>query len=94
MALYDRLLRLAEPPIPVHQFIAAAAEVAKGNMTNNQAKTAFGLSTAEGNEALTLIARVQNGQLTRTEIHDVLLLAETRIPPYDTVAAVKTRLGV
>jgi hypothetical protein len=94
MGLYERLLRLEDPPIPVHQFIAAAAEVSRGTMTNLQARTALNLSGAEGTEANALIARVTSAALSRVEIHDVLLLAELRIPPFNTVAAVKTRLGV
>lgn len=94
MGIYDRLLQLQEPRIPVHLFVAVAAEWAKGNMTNTQARTALALSVAEGNEAQTLVGRVTGGFVTRTELHDVLLISETRIPPYDTVVAVKTRLGV
>ena len=94
MGLYERLLRIEEPPIPVHTFVAVAAEWAKGNMTNNQARTALALSAAEGNEAQTLVSRVTGGFVSRTELHDVLLISETRIPPFHTVAAVKTRLGV
>lgn len=94
MGIYERMMQLQDPNIPVHTFIAVVAEHAKGNMTNNQARTALNLSAAEGNEAITLSARVQSGALTRTEVHDVLLIAWDRIPPYDTVAAVKTRLGV
>lgn len=94
MGIYERLLRLQEPRIPVHQFIAACAEVSRGNMSNVQARTALNLSAAEGTEANALIARVTSAALSRVEIHDVLLLAETRTPPFDTVAAVKTRLGV
>jgi len=94
MGLYERLLRLQEPRIPVHQFVACAAEVSRGNMSSVQARNAMNLSAAEGTEANALIARVMSAALSRVEVHDVLMLAELRIPPFDTVAAVKTRLGV
>lgn len=94
MGIYERMMQIDAPNIPVHLFVAVVAEHAKGNMTNNQARTALNLSAAEGNEAIALSARVQGGQLTRTEVHDVLLIAWDKHPPYDTVAAVKTRLGV
>lgn len=42
--------------------------------------------------ASVLIRRVE--KMTSVELHEVLLLAESRIAPYDTVAAVKTRLGL
>lgn len=42
--------------------------------------------------AALLIRRVE--RLTSQELHEILLLGEGRVPPYDSVVAVKARLGV
>jgi hypothetical protein len=96
MALYERFMGLEFPRIPVHQFRGVAAEWKRGEITSAQARTALGLSVAEAVEAQTLVDRVDAAvdPLTTQEIEDVLFLAEQRIAPYDTVAAVKARFGV
>ena len=53
MALYDRLMGLEPPKLPVHQFMGVMQEIALGNMTGTQGVTAFGLSAAEATEAST-----------------------------------------
>jgi NaMN:DMB phosphoribosyltransferase len=93
MGLYDRLVGTEDPKIPIHQFMSAAAENVRGEMTDLQVKNAFNLSAAEATEAATLKAQLA-GTVSRQELHDVLLLAERGIEPYTTAAAVKTRLGV
>lgn len=61
------------------------------------------LTAAEQTEAQTLVNTVPVGTTTALkadralrllEIEQVLNLVDLRLPPYDTVAAVKTRLGV
>lgn len=97
MPLYERIMRLEDPKLPVHQFFGAMQEYALGNMTGAQAIAAFSLSPTEQTEAQTLLARIQadpNPRLRAQEFHLVLCLAEQRIPPYNTTAAVRTRLGV
>jgi len=111
MALYDRLLGrddsgapIEAGKIPVHQFQALMAEVARGRISGAQAQTAvvalsgLALSASEVTEAQTLLATVAGtaaAKLARAkEIDDVLLLAEASAPGYDTPALVKTRLGV
>lgn len=92
MGIYERMARLQEPALPVHQFVAAAAEVARGIVTANTAAGWFGLSGTEKTEAQTLINRCEpSGPLTRVIIHDALLLMEVG---FRTVAETKTRLGV
>lgn len=95
MGLYERLSHIEsteEPKIPVHHFVAAAAEVARGVINANTAANFFNLSTAERTEAQTLINRCEpSGPLTRVMIHDALLLMELG---YRTIAQTKTRLGV
>jgi hypothetical protein len=94
MALYDRLLGYSEPKIAVHQFQALLAERKRGFATNAEIIAAFGLDVAEQTEVVTLWGRVNSGAVSAAEVHDVFLLGETRTAPYDSVQAVKTRLGV
>jgi hypothetical protein len=96
MGLYERLLRIEEPRISVHQLRAVAAEWKRARLTNAQARTILSLTAAEATELQTLVNRIgtTGSSLTAQEIEDVLFLAERRIAPYDTVAAVKTRFGV
>jgi hypothetical protein len=104
MALYERLIGLdGHSKIPIHQFMSVMQEYALGNMTGIQARDAFTLDATDITEATTLLNRLllessTNGGIARRvkalELENVLILAENQIPPYDTVAAVKTRLGV
>jgi hypothetical protein len=94
MPLYDRLMGLAQPKLPVHQFMAMVAERVRNDVTTQQVTDAFALAPDEVTDATTLTQRVTQALLTKDEVHDVLLLAEAAIPPYTTVAAVKARLGV
>lgn len=103
MGLYERLGGFEDPKIPVHTFMSAMQEYMLGNMTGAQATAAFGLSAGEQTEALALRDRIlteasTNANLARRlkalELENVLILLETRVAPYNTVAAVKTRLGV
>lgn len=96
MGLFERLMGLEEPKIPVHQFQAMMAERSRGKVTDEQIIDAFNLSAAEqvemGKTRDRTLAPVS--PLMTSEVDDVLLLAEMLIPPYNTAAAVKTRLGV
>lgn len=101
--LYERLLGLQEPKIPIHTFFSVMQEFALGNMTGAQASAAFNLDASEQAEATTLLNKIlteaaTNGAIARRvkalEYENVLIVAESLIPPYNTVAAVKTRLGV
>jgi hypothetical protein len=109
MGLYERILRLEEPKLPVHAFQSVAAEWARGNLTGAQANTIIGaltgvpLDATAVAEATALVATVPTGStatnkadraLRLNEIDQVLLLADAKAPGYDTVAALKARLGV
>lgn len=102
MSLYTRLMKLEEPGIPVHNLTAFLYELATGNATRAQMDAGLDapLSVSEKVELTTLIATYNPlltvlDKLTRSkEIELVLLLAESQIPPYNTEAAVKLRLGV
>jgi hypothetical protein len=94
MPLYERLMGLDDPKLPVHQFMAMVGERVRNQVTTQQVVDAFALSPDEVTDATTLTQRVTSAALNKDEVHDVLLLAERLTPPYDTVAAVKTRLGV
>ena len=96
MGLYERILRLEEPKLPVHAFMAAMAEIKRGFGTRAQFVSVFQLDAAAQTDLDALIARFSGGSaLTAVELHDVLLLADAKgIPVYKTVPAIKTRLGV
>jgi hypothetical protein len=102
-------LHPTRPKIPVHQFQSLAAEWARGQITGVQANAAIlqcsgvGLDATEQLEAQALVDTVPVGttadlkadRALRVQVIDqVLLLADQGLPPYDTAAAVRTRLGV
>jgi hypothetical protein len=96
--------------LPIHQFQAAAAEWGRGEMTGVQARDMFELNVAEQAEAQAIVATVTSIVVTGSaaaqadararralrmqEIDHVLLLAEAKVPPLNTPAAVRTRLGI
>ena len=93
MALAERLMGLEQPKISVHGFRSMLDERRRGFVTNGQVVTAFSLSASEQTEGLALINKIISGELTADEVEDVLIIAEQRLAPYTTAAAVKTRLG-
>jgi hypothetical protein len=58
MGLYERLVGVEEPKIPVHSFMAALGEVERGKSVAADVSSAFGLSSSEQTEAATLIAKI------------------------------------
>lgn len=100
--LYERLTGLGLPLIqsggslklPIHQFCSYLAERRRGRVTNAQVIAAFTLSAEDQAELVTLWNVINAGTLTAAEVEDVLRIAEERLSPYDTVVAVRTRLGV
>lgn len=109
MALIERLMGLEETKIPVHQFEAIAAEWARGQMTGAQAQAAIVLNSGLAMdsaciaEAQALVNTIPTGTTTANKvdrlermmvIEQVLLLADTLTPPYDTPAGVRARLGL
>lgn len=111
MALYDRLLGRddaggpVEGKIRLHGFNALLGEVARGRLTNAQARDAVPLlargvplTAAEGQEALTPLGTISGSATAKLgrakEIEDVLTLAEAGVTQYDTPAEVQARLGV
>jgi len=109
MALIERLMGLESPRIPEHEFQSIASEWATGNITGAQAQAAItaltgvALDAAGITEAQALVNTVPTGStatnkadraLRMFEIDHVLLIAHSRTPPYDTAAAVRTRLGI
>jgi hypothetical protein len=104
VGLYERLIGTEDFKIPVHQFQATLAEFGRNRLTSQQAQTVIAsisgapLDATATSEAQTLLATVTGSATARlarvTEIDHVLMLAESRVPGYDTAAAVKTRLGV
>lgn len=103
MGLYERLGGFEDPKIEVHTFMSAMQEYMLSNMSGAQATAAFALTAGEQTEALALRDRILaessassnlQRRLKALEIENVLILLERRVAPLDTVAAVKTRLGV
>jgi hypothetical protein len=95
--------------IPIHTFQAMVSQWAKGGLTLAQARQAVvivsgvALTSAEEAEVQTLVNSVPTGNTTANqaaralrmmEIDQVLLLADNHIPPYDTPAGIRARLGV
>lgn len=94
MGIYERLLGLEDPKIPVHAFYSMVTERRRARVTQQQVIDAFGLSAGEQTELTTLVNRIAANKITGPEVHEVLMLAESALAPYTTVAAVKTRFGV
>lgn len=105
--LIERLMGVntdGRPKIGAHQFYAAAYEWRLGNMSAAAATAAFELSAAEQTEAQAIVNTVPTAVATVANvvahfraaeaIHRVLLLAEHGVAPFDTPAAVRTRLGI
>lgn len=94
MDLYKRILKEQEPFIELHQFQAAIAEILRGKSTVATAQAYFKLNASELTEVQTLVARVQAAGMKSDEVDQILILADTRYPGYDTVAALKARFGI
>jgi len=98
MPLYERLTGIgmtsAETRISIHAFYALLTERKRGSVSNAQVISAFNLNAGEQTELTTLVARVTAGSLTGPEIHEVLIIAEAKLAPFDSVALVKSRFGV
>lgn len=103
MGLMERIVgneRAITPNIGVHQFSAVIGEWERGRATRAQVITTLGLRPEDEVDLDALIAVVQSmGPQERfkfrTEIHDVLMLAEDRhLQIYETVAEVRARLGI
>lgn len=105
MGLYDRLFEEGPTRIPTHGFYATMAEVARWKITTQQASTIIAAISGgplvgdEATQAVALVATITSKptvleKVARAlEINDVLLLAEHRVPGYDSAAAVAQKLG-
>ena len=80
--------------LSAHHLLAYMAEVDRGNVTAGEAATALGLNAGEIAEVTTLFTAVTGGTLTPAEVHDVMMLVESRMAPYDVKATAQTRLGL
>ena len=100
MALIERLMGTGEPrnKIPVHEFTAACYEIAFGPRTVAQIKSYYNMDVAAAAEFDLLVAKVTGADAVRHRIifqfEQVLILAETGAPFYDTPALVRARLGI
>jgi hypothetical protein len=95
--------------IPIHQFQAIVACRQRNQMTLQQARDAVtalsgsALTAGEETELTALIATVPGGSTTANqaaralrlhEIDQIMLLADSLIPPFNTEAGLKAGLGV
>lgn len=99
MSLFSRLTKPAagEDKIPAHQFMAAMAELGRGEFTRADIETMFNMTVDEKADfdafitkaaAIPAARRFEFGRL----IHDMLLLAELELA-YTTQSAFMTRLN-
>jgi len=84
--------------IPVHTFFAASNEVVAGAVTRAAVKSYFGMDAATATE-YDLLANLAPGSaaaqaLYVSRVHSVFILAEDRVPGYDTPAAIRAKLGI
>lgn len=96
MGLLERLKGDEEPKLPSHQFAAALEEWRAGAMTRAQVITAFSISVGEENALDAIKDRLDDliSPLKFETLHNVMLLAEEEIPPYDNKTNITTRLGL
>jgi hypothetical protein len=103
---WGRVPQDTEPPsfedssrhITVHQFFAAAFEVAEGPRTRAQMKAFYNMTAEDEVDFDALVDTVSGNDgaraLTLESFHVVFLLAEDRVPNYSTPAEVRSRLGI
>lgn len=98
MALFDRLTAQGQPEkIPVHQFMAAMQEMARGFLTKAQVVAMFSMDASDEAELDQIIARYQTKTTALDRfmfahaIHDILMLSERDLA-YTTRTAVRDRI--
>ena len=81
MGLLQRLIGTEEPKLSVHAFAAALGEYRNGEITGAQAKAAWDVQSGQETTKLNaLLARLDAGTITETDVENVLILAETGNP--------------
>lgn len=102
MALVERLMHDSSEPenrfISVHTFFAACSEVERGALTQNQVQVFLDMTApdiVDWNAMVALVTGTATNRLAVIQrLHAVFLLAEHRIPGYDTPTNVRTKLGI
>lgn len=93
----------AEAKIPIHLFFAAQSEIIAGRLVVAGVKSYLSMDVATQAEYDALIALAPVGATTDAkvnkrifldQIHSVFILAEKRVPGYDTPAQVRAKLGL
>jgi hypothetical protein len=83
MSLMTRLVAPlpGEDKLPVHQFMAALAELYRGapGVTQGSIATAFNLTAGEQTQLANFVSQQSGGAINREMIHDVLMLGELGI---------------
>ena len=84
--------------IPVHSFFAAQVEIIAGRLTKAQVKTYLAMDADTQAEYDTLAAMAPATTADRVlwleGIHSLFILAEDKVPGYDTPAGVRSKLGL
>ena len=98
MALADRLISDGPDKIGVHQFMAAMAELIRGQVSRADVIAFFEMSGTDITQLDALIAKGQAMSVAERfkyalELHDVLLLAEAG-HRYTTVGELRARLDI
>lgn len=91
--------RIAEDRhIAAHLFFAAQNEVIRGKITIAQVKNYLGMTAEEQAQYDALVALAPGADAGKAlfveAIHSVIILAESRVPGYETPANVRTKLGL
>lgn len=93
--LYDHIIGVEPDKAPIHQLMAAMAEVDRGIITAVQAGAMFPtFGVGAQNDVIALIAELAVPNITRERVHDVFFLSEVSLAPYDTKVFFDTQLGI
>jgi hypothetical protein len=104
MALVERLMHDPGEPdarwISVHQFFAGQLEVMQGFLTTAQVKSFYAMTAEDIVDYDKLVAncppsnQTANRAIYIERVHAVFILAEQRVPGYDTPATVRSKLSI
>lgn len=102
----DPKRRRGDNHIPVHLFYSGMLEVANGRLTPTQLRVMFAISSgvdesgrSDNQDLIALVALMPGpGTVARSVfiagLHSCFILAEERMPGYETPAAVRLKLGI
>lgn len=97
--LVERLMGWGDvEKISVHEFFAAQVEVVQGYLTKAQVKNYYNMDIDTAAEYDTLAAKAPSTDAGKglyvDRVHAVFILAELKVPGYETPANVRNKLGI